>query len=296
MVSIKRNNSWQAAFFWWTFILTALLLSSLIPAALLPWRPHVSGCAWVAERWDWEIAVAILLQVETVSVRVGQLPALIGRGRVWSQYEVIDFGRLLWSVFLYYWHYNLSSWLVFAEPVFDCYILVHVAERQTLRFFFVHMSKIFPSNTPHCYGNAVIARMFNIIIILWICRIWEFLKLWNYLLGKERRGGDGDFLREAEEVGRKWVSAWGHAQCTSQPECPPQAASGLGRCTHLSVICPRTGDPPSAWANMARVSAFMDLAEAEEFPTGPSAGAEGTALFCGVQHPLIPGESTQPAN
>jgi len=47
---------------------------------------------------------------------------------------------------------------------------------------------------------------------------------------------------------------------------------------------------------MARVSAFMDLAEAEEFPTGPSAGAEGTALFCGVQHPLIPGESTQPAN
>jgi len=39
------------------------------------------------------------------------------------------------------------------------------------------MSKIFPSNTPHCYGNAVIARMFNIIIILWICRIWEFLKL-----------------------------------------------------------------------------------------------------------------------
>lgn len=131
-----RNNSWQEAFFWWSFILIAHLLSSLIPAAWLPWRPRICDSAWAAERWDWEIAVAISLQVEMVPVSVGLLPALTRRGRVWSKQEVTNFGRHFWSMLFYYWHYNLSVRLVFAETIFDCYILVRVAESQTLRLFF----------------------------------------------------------------------------------------------------------------------------------------------------------------
>lgn len=40
----------------------------------------------------------------------------------------------------------------------------------------------------------------------------------------------------------------------------------------------------------------MDQAVAEEFPAGPSAGAEGATQFCGAQHCLITGESIQPVN
>lgn len=153
-------------FFWWSLILIAHLPFSLIPAAWLPWRSHICDRAWAAERWVWEIALAISLQVEMVSVWVGLLPALTGRGRVQSQQEVTDFGRHFWSILLYYWQYNLSVWLVFAEPIFDCYILVHVAERQILCFFFlVHVSNMFLPKIPHCYRNAIISRMFNIMIL-----------------------------------------------------------------------------------------------------------------------------------
>lgn len=143
--------------------------------------------------------------------------------------------------------------------------------------------------------------MFN-IIILWICRIWEFLKLWNYVLGKEN-----------------WVQAvitWGmlgrwegsesvvedmHSVCHSS-SAQHRLPQGKTNAHSLSVTCPpfpsatHAGDPPSAWVHTTQLSVFMDQAVAEEFPVGLSAGAEGTAQFCGAQHCLITGESIQPAN
>lgn len=47
------------------------------------------------------------------------------------------------------------------------------------------MSNVFLPEIPYCCRNASHTQNVN-IIILWGCRIWEFLKLWNYISGKVR--------------------------------------------------------------------------------------------------------------
>lgn len=162
VISIQKN-SWQEAFFWWVLILTIHLLSSLIPAPWLNWRSHICGGAWATGRWNWEIAVAILLQVKMVSVGGTAASTQEKKKDNMKSLTLVDISDqrcYIYGIIIYYFGLYLLSqfWLLhFGTCSWKANLM--------LLFFLVNISNIFFPETFHHYRNAIISRMLTIFVL-----------------------------------------------------------------------------------------------------------------------------------
>lgn len=127
-------------------------------------------------RWDWEITVAVLL-VEMLSV--GGTAANTHQEKKEKKKDYMKSLILVGISNQYYHIYGIIIYY-FVLYLLSQFWLLHLGTcswkaKLMLLFFFENTSNIlFPQN-PHHYRNAVISRMLN-IFILWIYRIWKFLK------------------------------------------------------------------------------------------------------------------------
>lgn len=145
----------------------------LNPCFLVELKTSHLWCAWAMGRWDWEIAVAILLQVEMVSVggtAASHHQEKKDNMKSLTVVDIYDQYYYIYVIIIYYFGLYLLSqfWLLHLDT---CRRKANLM----LLFFFVNMSNIFFPKTSHHHRNAITPRTLN-IFILWIYRLWKFFK------------------------------------------------------------------------------------------------------------------------